>query len=95
MRMFAITIIAVVLVVASFSSASGQASITITGADHVRDLASTGSSGVATAAVEVTARIQFESPNTMRIVPLPKVPGALVAALAEVPYRLYLPAVLR
>jgi len=95
MRAFVIAIVAFVGLTLLSSPVSGQAGITITGADQMRDLASTASSGVATAAVKVTARIQFDSPNTMRIVPLPKVPGALVAALAEVPYRLYLPAVVR
>ena len=61
----------------------------------MRDLAPTGNAGITAAAVEVTARIQIDSPNTIRIVPLPALPGALVAALAEVPYRLYLPVAVR
>jgi len=95
MRVFAVAAVVFVVVITLLNPASGQSGISITGADQVRDLASVGSSGVPTAAAEVTARIEFDSPNLIRIVPLPTLPEALVVALAEVPYRLYLPVLVR
>ncbi len=96
MRAIVQSVIAFVCLAALAQPASGQAGITVTGAEQVRDLAPAASTPLETAAVGVAPRIVFDSPNAIRILPLPSLPAGLTTVLAEVPYYpIYLPLVKR
>jgi hypothetical protein len=91
MRTAIVAVVAFILLAALSWPVPSQAGISITGADQVRDLAAAASAGLSTAASDVTPRIDLDSPNAIRIVPLVDPPPALVAALRDVPFRIYLP----
>jgi hypothetical protein len=95
MRTAILPIIAFIMLAALSWPAPSQPVITVIGASQLRDFVPASSAGLATAASDVIARIQFDSPNAMRTVPLLSLPAGLVTALADVPYRLYLPSVVR
>jgi hypothetical protein len=91
MRIAVLSVIALILLTALARSPSPQTVITITGADQTRDLAPAASDGLASAATGVSPRIQLDSPNYVRILPLVALPAGLAVALADASHVVLLP----